>query len=216
MNLNFATKRRKSFWRGLVRTAPFIAAGILSLVLFYWQLEGEPKSIWDRGLSIGLIFFFLCVTVFFAVSQQLPYSKKNIIEDLLDATLYQLGGNYRINIMILVTGESHAHFKIEHARGYRDISQYKKKVDMDTPGVSTAWKSDETIYLSYDQLCVNIDKELKQLWSVAIKGRRGQSVAVLNIDDIINENASEDTQKHISVASQQLAQLIGYYWEIPS
>jgi hypothetical protein len=165
---------------------------------------------------VGLIFFLLCVTVYFSVSQQLPYSKKNIIEDLLDSTLYQLGQKYRINIMELVTDECHAYFKISYGRGYRDTSKYKKRIHMGVPGASDAWKTGESIYLPQAKLSTDVDGEVKHLWSVAIKGRRGQTVAVLNIDNTVDDQIDNETKIHISASSLQLSELIGYYWEIPA
>jgi len=207
-------RRRRPFWIGMLRTGPFIMAGILSLVLFYFQ-AGLTLN-WNRDPMIGLIFCLLCATVYFTVSQQLPYSKKNIIEDLLDASLYQLGDKYRINIMELVAGEGHAYFKITYGRGYRDTSKYKKQINMAIPGASEAWDKGGPIYHVQSELLSEIDNDVKHLWSVGIKGRRGQSVAILNIDNIIDDEVSDETKTHISNASLQLAELIGYYWEIPS
>jgi len=207
-------RRNKPFWMGMLKTSPFIMAGILSLVLFYSQTGIVPE--WERDLMIAVIFFFLSATVYFTVSQQLPYSKKNIIEDLLDSTLYQLGNNYRVNIMKLVASEGHAYFKIEHGRGYRDTSKYKKQINMATPGASEAWESGGPIYHTKEGLRTDIDNDVKHLWSVAIKGRRGQPVAILNIDNIVDDEIPDEIKTHISNSSLQLSELIGYYWEIPA
>ncbi len=212
--ISIGGRRRKPFWIGMLRTTPFIMAGILSLVLFYAQ-SGVSFD-WNRDLMVGLIFFLLCVTVYFTVSQQLPYSKKNIIEDLLEATLYQLGQNYRINIMELVTEERYAYFRISYGRGYRDTSKYKKQIYMGIPGASEAWEKGGPIYRQRSELRTDVDNDVKHLWSVAIKGRRGQAVAVLNIDNTIDEQIDENTKEHILNSSLRLSELIGYYWEIPA
>ena len=156
------------------------------------------------------------ISVFFSVSHQLPYSKKNIIEDLLEATLFQLGPKYRINIMELVATDGHAYFKITYGRGYRDTSKYKKKITMRIPGASDAWEHGGPIYLPQKDLRSDIDHDVKHLWSTSIKGRRGQSVAVLNIDNIVDDEIRQEDIGHLKTASLQLTELIGYYWEIPS
>lgn len=212
--ISIGGRRRKPFWVGMLRTTPFIMAGILSLVLFYVQ-SGIAFD-WNRDSMIGLIFLLLCITVYFTVSQQLPYSKKNIIEDLLDSTLYQLGQKYRINIMELVTDERHAYFKISYGRGYRDTSKYKKQIYMGIPGASEAWENGGPIYHPQSELRIDVDNDVKHLWSVAIKCRRGQAVAILNIDNTIDDQIDDDTKAHISNSSLQLSELIGYYWEIPA
>jgi hypothetical protein len=51
---------------------------------------------------------------------------------------------------------------------------------------------------------------------VAIKGRRGEPVAILNIDNIIDDEINEELKNHISTSSLQLTELIGFYWEIPT
>ena len=212
--ISIVGRRRKPFWIGMLRTTPFIMAGILSLVLFYAQ--AGVKFDWDRDSMVALIFFLLCVTVYFTVSQQLPYSKKNIIEDLLDATLYQLGPKYRVNIMELITDERHAYFRITYGRGYKDTSKYKKQIYMGIPGASEAWENGGPIYHPQSELRPDIDSDVKHLWSVAIKGRRGQAVAILNIDNTVDEEIDKDTKRHILSSSLQLSELIGYYWEIPA
>lgn len=207
-------RRQRPFWKGFYRTVPFISAGVLSFFLFYSQAGVAPD--WNRDAMLALIFFLLCVTVFHAVSQQLPYSKKNIIEDLLDATLYQLGENYRINIMEFVPTEDHAYFKITHGRGYKDTSKYNKRITMNIPGASEAWEHGGPVYHPKSELRADIDQDVKHLWSIGIKGRRGHSVAVLNIDNIGDDQITDEVKTHISESSLQLADLIGYYWEIPA
>ena len=118
--------------------------------------------------------------------------------------------------MQLVAGEGHAYFKITYGRGYRDTSKYKKQINMAIPGASEAWGNGGPIYHSRDELRTDIDNDVKHLWSVGIKGRKGQYVAVLNIDNIVDDDIPEDIKQHITNSSLQLAELIGYYWEIPA
>lgn len=214
MSINyFGSRRHKPFWIGLVRTVPFMSAGILSFILFYSQDTVTPD--WDRDAILVLIFAFLSATVFITVSQQLPYSKKNIIDDLLDATRYQLGKHYRINLMILITGNGSAYFKITHGSGYEDKSKYKKQLDMGIPGASEAWGNVGPFYHPKTELRESVDPEVKHLWSVGVKGRQGKIVAVLNVDNIKDDKILDNTINHIKDSSIQLADIIAYYWEIP-
>ena len=202
---------------GLLRTAPFIAAGILSMVLFYSQATQTFE--WGRDSMILLIFGFLCWTVFFSVSQQLPYSKKNIIDDLLVSALFYLGPKYRINIMELKTSEHNAFdsfFKITYGHGYNDPSKYKEKITMDMPGASQSYKDREVNYLSHSGLRTDIDPEVKHLWSAPIKNRRGDSVAVINVDNIADDDLPDDIISANKKSIEQLADLISFYWGIPS
>ena len=216
--INFNIGRRgKPAAIGLLRTAPFIAAGILSMVLFYSQ--ATQNFDWQGDTVILLIFVFLCWTVFFAVSQQLPYSKKNIIDDLLVSALFYLGSKYRINIMELKTSEHNAFdsfFKISYGHGYNDPYKYKEKITMDMPGASQAYKDREVKYLSRSELRVDIDQEIKHLWSAPIKNRRGDSVAVINVDNIADDDLPNDIIEANKKSIEQLADLISFYWGIPS
>ncbi len=210
-------RRQKSIGRGLLRTTPFIAAGVLSLVLFYSQTNQTFDWEWDG--MIVLVFLFLCWTVFFTVSQRLPYSKKNIIDDLLISSLYHLGPKeHRINIMELRTSVHNAFesfFEITFGHGYNDPSKYKGKITMDIPGASQAYKDRIVVYLPQARLRSDLDPEVKHLWSAPIKNRRGDSVAVMNIDNIEDDTLPQETIDHTSTAIEQVAVIISYYWEIP-
>ena len=130
-------RRGKPLAIGLLRTAPFIAAGVLSMVFFY--SSNSQTFDWERDSIIFLIFSLLCTTVFFAVSQQLPYSKKNIIDDLLISSLYHLGAKFGINIMELNSSEHNAFdsfFKITYGHGYKDPSTEHAKTTAHLPDIS--------------------------------------------------------------------------------
>lgn len=51
---NIGGRRNRLFWIGMLRTTPFIMAGILSLVLFYSQ--ANMLLDWNREVMIGLFF----------------------------------------------------------------------------------------------------------------------------------------------------------------
>lgn len=212
------TKKRKSVAQGLVRTTPFILSGILALVLFHAQ-QGQTFD-WDRELAIGLIFIGLCATVYFAVSHQLLYTKKTIIDDILRAAKFQLGGHYRINIMELITAENafKSYFKMNFEHGYNDPAKFKQKITMHVDGVSTAYNDagGSVVYLPTAKLNHAIDPEIKHLWSVAIKDRHRNSLAVLNIDNTVDEDITEDIIAHNKAAIKGLAALIASYWEMPA
>ena len=162
-------KRRRPLAAGLLRTAPFIAAGVLSLILFYSQ--ENQTLVWDQVAPVVLIFAFLSWTVFYSVSQQLPYTKKNIIDDLLISSLFHLGPTYRINIMELRTSEHNAFdsfFEITYGHGYNDPAIYKEKITMRVPGASQAYETREVIYIFGSQLRSDLDPDIKHLWSAPI------------------------------------------------
>lgn len=208
-------RKQKSIGIGLLKTIPFIAAGILALILFYSQDNHMFDR--ERELIILIIFFFLSLTVFFAVSRQLPYSTRDVIDDLLVATLYQLGGEYRINIMKLVkVGFYEGYFKMVFAHGYRNPRRYRRKITMHIRGASSAYndKDGNVFYLPYNRLDHDIDPEIKHLWSVAIKDRHTNSVAVLNIDNTIDHHLSQDIIQKNMGGIKDLAELIETYWEI--
>ena len=210
-------KRGKSLLMGLIRTTPFVAAGALSLLLFYQQANWQFNTIRDASLLI--IFALLCWTVFFAVSQQLPYSKKNIIDDLLLSSFFMLGIKYRINIMELRSSKENAfesYFAITYSHGYTDPSIFKEKIKMSVPGASNAYEDGKTKYITKPELRSEIDPDVKHIWSAPIKDKRGHTVAVINIDNIVDENINEDEVKLTSKSAEQLADIIGYYWEIPT
>lgn len=201
----------------MLRTAPFVAAGVLSMVLFYSE-TGHTFD-WEQDSMLIMIFLMLCWTVFYAVSQQLPYSKKNIIDDLLVSSLFQLGPRYRINIMELRSPERiifDAYFEITYGHGYNDPAKYKEQITFDVPGASQAYKDRTVIYLDQSQLNSEIDSDVKHLWSAAIKNRRGESVAVLNLDNIADDTLSTEIIKHNKKSIEQLADLIRFYWELPT
>ena len=52
---NMGGRRNRPFWIGILRTTPFIMAGILSLALYYFQPSITLD--WNRDAMIGLIFF---------------------------------------------------------------------------------------------------------------------------------------------------------------
>ncbi|MEA3333450.1 MAG: hypothetical protein U9Q58_07630 [Pseudomonadota bacterium] len=166
--------RRKPIGEGLLRIVPFTAAGILTMVFYYSQ--NNISYTFERDSIILFIFTLLCITVYFAVSHQLPYSKKNIIEDLLATTLSNLGKSYRINIVQLISHPTDAfdsYFKIKYSLGYEDHLKYKEKITFEAPGVSHAWKKRKVKYLSGKSLCKKIDHEVKHLWSSPILNNRG-------------------------------------------
>lgn len=209
-------KRRKPLAVGLLRTTPFLAAGILSLLLFYSQ-AGYSWD-WNREPLVIFIFSLLCWTVFFTVSQQLPYSKKNVIDDILLSAHYQLGNGFRTNIMELGHSDDDpfkSYFKMTFGHGYADPGKYKEKISLEHPGAPQAWKEKKLIYLDQASLDSGIDPDVKHLWSFPILDRRGDSIAVINID--YTSEALDDVYKNrISNSIKQLSDLIAYYWEIPA
>lgn len=216
MNIGKINKRHKPIAVGLLKTLPFVAAGILSMVFFYSQ--SGVLFVFERDSIILFIFFFLSITVFFAVSHQLPYSKKNIIEDLLATTLSNLGDSYRINVVQLISHPADAfdsYFKMKYSLGYKDPLKYKDKIKLEAPGVSHAWKKREVKYLPKDQLCEDIDQEVKHLWSAPILNRRGLPLAIINIDNILDDTLSQVQINHNLKALDELTELVGYYWRLP-
>lgn len=209
-------RKRKPLAIGLLRTTPFFAAGVLSLMLFYSQM-GFSWS-WNREPLVIFIFLLLSWTVFYSVSQQLPYSKKNIIDDLALSAFYQLGTGFRINIMELGHSDDNpfkSYFTMTYGHGYADPSKYKEKISLGHKGAPQAWDAKGLIYLDGSALDTNIDSAVKHLWSYPILDRRGEPIAVINIDYSI-ETIDADTKNKLDESIRQLADLIAYYWEIPA
>ena len=209
-------KRRKPLALGLLRTTPFVMAGLLSLTLFYSQMGFSWD--WKREPVVMLIFFLVSWTVFYTVSQQLPYSKKNIIDDLLLSSFYQLGANFRINIMEIGHSDDNpfkSYFKMSFGHGYADPSKYKEKITLDHPGAPQAWKEKKLVFMEGAQLDPAIDPDVKQLWSFPILDRRGEPVAVINIDHTV-EQIDDETKNRIRKSITQISDLVAYYWEIPA
>lgn len=209
-------RKKKPLAMGLLRTTPFFAAGILSLMLFYSQ-SGFSWD-WNREPLVIFIFLLLSWTVFYAVSQQLPYSKKNIIDDLALSAFYQLGAGYRVNIMELGHSDDDpfkSYFKMSYGHGYADPSRYKEKITLEHKGAPQAWKTKDLIYLDSTELDPTIDAAVKHLWSYPVLDRRGESIAVVNID-CSNDAISDDEKNKLCNSIKQLSDLIAYYWEIPA
>lgn len=83
-----------------------------------------------------------------------------------------------------------------------------KKISMAIPSASEAWDREGLIYHPHDELHTEIDADIKHLLSVAIKGHIGEPVAILNIDNIIDDEINEELKNHISTSSLQLTELI--------
>jgi hypothetical protein len=95
--------------------------------------------------------------MFIAVLHRLPYSKKNIIDDLLLAAITQLSGKYRINIMELRSSGHNAfesYFSMTYGHGYNNPIRYKRKVTMDVKGAPDSNKDvqDSVHYFTGDLL----------------------------------------------------------------
>lgn len=201
---------------GNSENSPFYCGRIslTSLILF----SGRSNFSLGARRSLALIFVFLSWSVFYSVSQQLPYSKKNIIDDLLISSLFHFGPTYRINIMEFRTSQHNAFdsfFEITYGHGYNDPAIYKEKITMRVPGASQAYETREVIYLFGSQLRSDLDPDIKHLWSAPIKSRRGDSVAVLNIDNISADNLDMKVIDRNKKTIEHLSSLIGFYWEIP-
>lgn len=209
-------KRNRPLAIGLLRTTPFVLSGVISLMLFYSQSELHWN--WNRDPVILFVFGLICWTVFFAVSHQLPYSKKNIIDDILLSAFYQIGTGFRINIMELGHLDENpfkCYFNMTFGHGYADPSKYKEKISVEDMGAPEAWKTKGLIYHDSSNLNPEIDAAVKHLWSHPILNRTGEPVAVINIDCAI-EDIDEELKNKLCNSIKQIADLISYYWELPA
>lgn len=212
--------RSRAIGSSLLRTTPFIAAGVFALILYY--LAQTPFAFhWERDPFLFLVFFLLCWTVFYAVSHQLPYTKDTVINDLLSASGRAFGEGYRVNLMRLVPhGDPFkSYFQITHSFKIEDPSIYHQEIKQDIPGAGEAFRDNKTIYVTGKRLRSDIDPYPKHLWSTPVLGRgRGQSgqpIAVLNVDCGCRNSLSDSKIESTKTSIEKIARLIEEYIELP-
>lgn len=212
--------RRRAIGLGLLRTAPFIAAGVLALLLHYSGQKSFEFN-WDRETVIFFVFLLLCWTVYFAVSYQLPYTKDDIINDLMAAAGRAYGVGYRVNMMRLVSHEEvfKSYFRITHSFNVQDPSIYRQEIKQDVPGAGEALKENKTVYVTGSRLRSDIDSYPKHLWSTPVRGRSrgrsGQVLAVLNVDTDCADSMSEAQIEDMKTSIEKISRLIEEYFEVP-
>lgn len=210
--------RRRAIGIGLLRTTPFIAAGVLSLILHYSAQETFQFR-WDREPMIFFVFILLCWTVFYAVSHRLPFTTDDIIEDLLVAAGRAYGGGYRLNIMCLISLDPafNSYFKITHSFNIADISVYRQNIKEDIPGAGQAYKYNRTTYITGQDLRSDLDPYPKHIWSTPIRHLTGKSVglpiAVLNVDCNHADSKTDAEIQSTKTSIEKLARLIEDYHE---
>jgi len=205
-------KRNHNKIGGLFRTAPFLAAGIFSIILYYVEVQDTSLNILLLLLTIHAL---LTWSIYYTIVRQIPYSTKDVISDLLLATFLHLGNGFRINIMELKSPDTNpytAYFHITFCHGYTDPTIFLNKIHLHTPGVSDAFKNSKSYNLEKNKLDVTIDTDLNHLWCSPIQDRNGNSVAVLNIDYISKATLSDTQKSQILNANENLSNLLSIYW----
>lgn len=199
--------RKRAVRQGILRTIPFAAAAILSLLLFY---AGVNEGDLTRELLIFLIFGLLCVTVFFGMLSKIPYRVDDVIHDILRSAGYTLGGPYRVNIMVLEGEKEHQYFSITHSFRMSDPSGFRQKLRGNIEGAGTAYFENTVVYITGDKIDHKIDPYPEHIWSAPING----SVrAVLNIDcnvKVLKAAQVAEVKGNIGF----IARLVEGYWEL--